>query len=215
MPCSCARGAVETPRLLLHLGLGNSSGQVGRNYMAHVATQVWGSFTQEMRCNKGYPSSLITEDMTRPNGANFAGGYLVQSLGVLPVTWAAQLARARGLWGQRLIDAIDGYNHVAGIGINGECLPQAGNRLELSDETDEMGLRKPLVTFSYGDNERAISRHAVAFMTSVWEAAGGDRYLVGRAGRPHDRHLSHGTRSRDVRRRPLGQELRPSQSLDL
>ena len=31
----CA-GAIETPRLLLHLGISNSSGQVGRNYMAHV-----------------------------------------------------------------------------------------------------------------------------------------------------------------------------------
>ena len=177
----CA-GAVETPRLLLHLDVANSSGQVGRNYMAHVATQVWGSFAQEMRCNKGYPSSLITEDMMRPEGVDFAGGYLVQSLGVLPVTWAGQLARARGLWGQRLIDAIDGYNHVAGIGINGECLPQAGNRLELSDETDDMGLRKPRITFSYGENERAISRHAVAFMTSVWEAAGAtDIWSVERA----------------------------------
>ena len=39
----CA-GAVETPRLLLHLGLANSSDQVGRNYMGHVATQVWGTF---------------------------------------------------------------------------------------------------------------------------------------------------------------------------
>ena len=70
----CA-GAVETPRLMLHTGVGNASGQVGRNYMAHVATQVWGTFDQEMRCNKGYPSSLITEDMIRPADADFAGGY--------------------------------------------------------------------------------------------------------------------------------------------
>ena len=65
-------GAIETPRLLLRAGLANSSGQVGRNYMAHVATQVWGLFDDEMRMNKGYPSSLITEDFLRAEDADFA-----------------------------------------------------------------------------------------------------------------------------------------------
>ena len=167
----CA-GAVETPRLLLHTGVGNGNGQVGRNYMGHVATQVWGTFAAEMRCNKGYPSSLITEDMIRPADADFAGGYLVQSLGVLPVTLAAQVTRARGFWGQRLIDYMDGYNHLAGIGINGEVLPQDGNVLELSDETDASGMPKPLIRFDYGPNETAMSTHAERMMTAAWEAAG-------------------------------------------
>ena len=167
----CA-GAIETPRLLLHAGLANSSGQVGRNYMAHVATQVWGTFEREMRPNKGYPSSLITEDMLRPADAGFAGGYLVQSLGILPMNWANQIARGRGLWGQPLIDAIGRYNHNAGIGINGECLPQPGNFLDLADEVDEIGMRRARVTFDYGPNERAIDRHATAFMTEVWRQAG-------------------------------------------
>lgn len=82
----CA-GAIETPRLLLHTGLADSSGQVERNYMAHVATQVWGTFARETRPNKGYPSSLITENMG-PAPRDFAGRYLVQSLGIVPVTWA-------------------------------------------------------------------------------------------------------------------------------
>ena len=167
----CA-GAIETPRLLLHLDLCNSSGQVGRNYMAHVATQVWGTFEPEMRPNKGFPASLITEDLIRPGDADFAGGYLVQSLGIVPITWAMQLARGRGLFGQALARAIDGYNHTAGIGINGECLPSETNFLELSDEIDTTGLPKPRIWFSYGDNERAMSRHAAAQLTAIWQAAG-------------------------------------------
>jgi choline dehydrogenase-like flavoprotein len=167
----CA-GAVETPRLLLANDLANSSGQVGRNYMAHVATQVWGTFEEETRPNKGYPSSLITEDMVRASDADFAGGYLVQSLGIVPVTWAQQTARGRGLWGKPLVDYIARYNHVAGVGINGECLPQAGNYVELSDETDESGMRKPIVRFSSGPNEERLSRHAVRLMTAMWEAVG-------------------------------------------
>ncbi|WP_062225931.1 GMC family oxidoreductase [Aureimonas frigidaquae] len=167
----CA-GAIETPRLLLHTGIGNKSGQVGRNYTAHVATQVWGTFDHETRMNRGYPSSLITEDMIRPKDADFAGGYLVQSLGVVLQTFADQVARGRGLWGRELVDYLHDYNRLAGIGINGECLPSDSNIMTLSDEVDGSGMGKPLIRFSYGDNERALKAHAVAFMRSLWEEAG-------------------------------------------
>ena len=167
----CA-GAVETPRLLLHNNIANESGEVGRNFMAHVATQVWGTFAEEMRPNKGFPASLITEDMIRPKDADFAGGYITQSLGIVPVTWTAQVARGRALWGKPLVDYIQKYNHVSGIGINGDCLPYPGNRLELSSEIDASGLPKPLIHFSYGENERRMSAHAVKFMTQAWQAAG-------------------------------------------
>ncbi|KQT70078.1 ribonuclease BN [Aureimonas sp. Leaf460] len=167
----CA-GAIETPRLLLNQGVANRNGQVGRNYTAHVATQVWGTFEPEMRMNKGYPSSLITEEMVRPKDADFAGGYLVQSLGVVVQTFADQVARGRGLWGRPLVDYLDRYNHIAGIGINGEGLPSNDNRMMLSEEKDESGLYKPLIRYSYGPNETAIRDHAVRFMRRVWEAAG-------------------------------------------
>ncbi|UHD44539.1 GMC family oxidoreductase [Aureimonas altamirensis] len=167
----CA-GAIETPRLLLHTGLANSSGQVGRNYTAHVATQVWGTFEREMHMYRGYPSSMMTEEMVRPEKAQFAGGYLVQSLGVVLQTFADQVARGRGLWGRDLIEYLHRYNHLAGIGINGECLPSDDNRLTLSDERDDNGMAKPLIRFSYGENEKALKAHAVAFMRSLWEAAG-------------------------------------------
>ena len=165
-------GAVETPRLLLHTGLANANGMVGRNYMAHVATQVWGTFDRETRPNKGYPSSLISEDYVRCGGGGFAGGYLIQSLGVMPVTWATTVARGRGLWGEALVDYLDQYNHVAGLGINGECLPRDDNRLVLADETDAHGIPKVRISFGYGPNERALDAHATRTMVAIWEAAG-------------------------------------------
>jgi choline dehydrogenase-like flavoprotein len=165
-------GAVETPRLLLHTGLANSSGQVGRNFMAHVATQVWGTFADEMRMNKGFPASLISEATMRPKDADFAGGYLTQSLGVVPVTFARQVARGRGLWGIDLVKYLDQYNHVAGIGANGDCLPYDGNFLELADEADEFGVAIPKIHFSYGENELRMSAHSAKLMTAAWEAAG-------------------------------------------
>lgn len=167
----CA-GAIETPRLLLRTGLSNSSGQVGKNFMVHVATQVWGTFSQDVRPYKGFPASLISEDTIRPSDANFAGGYLMQSLGIVPVTWAVQVARSRGLWGKPLIDYLRTFNHVAGIGINGDCLPSNDNYLELSDEIDERGFPKPIIRVSLGENERKMRAHADKLMREIWTAAG-------------------------------------------
>jgi choline dehydrogenase-like flavoprotein len=173
----CA-GGVETPRLLLHTGLANGSGQVGRNFMAHGATQVWGRFDTEMRGHRGYPSSLLTEDTLRPADADFAGGYLIQSLGVMPATLATTMTRGAGLWGRALVDAVDGYRFMAGVGINAECLPSEGNRLVLSDELDVFGMPKAVVSFGPGANEEAIDRHATRTMRRIVEAAGATETMV-------------------------------------
>jgi choline dehydrogenase-like flavoprotein len=167
----CA-GAIETPRLLLHTGLGNSSGEVGRNYMGHVSPQVWGTFDQPVRMNKGFPASVISEETIRPADADFAGGYLVQSLGVVPISWATSVARARGLFGHALTSYLADYNYVAGIGINGEVLPYKDNFVALSDELDEHGLPKPIIHMSYGENEDRLADHGIKLMIEAWKAAG-------------------------------------------
>ena len=165
-------GAIETPRLLLLNGLAQASGQVGRNFMAHTGVQVWGTFPEEVRPWKGIPGALISEDNHRPADADFAGGYLLQSIGVMPVTYASQVARGRGLWGQALLDHMAGFGHVAGINILGDCLPSAGNRVELSDEMDARGLPKPRIHFTAGLNEQRMTTHAARTMRAIWDAAG-------------------------------------------
>ncbi|WP_226896135.1 MULTISPECIES: GMC family oxidoreductase [Sphingosinicellaceae] len=167
----CA-GAVETPRLLLINELANSSGQVGRNFMAHTGIQVWGQFDGATRPYKGIPGGLISEDTHRAPDADFAGGYLLQSIGVMPLTYAVQVARGRGLWGEDLKEHMRGYNHVAGINILGDCLPYDCNALTLSGELDSRGLPKPLITFSAGENERRMTGHAERLMREIWSEAG-------------------------------------------
>jgi choline dehydrogenase-like flavoprotein len=167
----CA-GAIETPRLLLIHGLANSSGQVGRNFMAHTGMQVWGQFEQSVRPYKGIPGGLISEDTHRPADADFAGGYLLQSIGVMPLTYVGQVARGRGLWGEQLHRHMHGYNHTAGINILGDCLPHDGNELVLSDEIDARKIPKPLIRFTNGENERRMTRHAEKLMRLIWDAAG-------------------------------------------
>jgi len=167
-----AGGGVETPRLLLNTGLANSSGMVGRNFLAHGAVQVWGRFDTQIRGYRGYPSAVITEDFVRPDSVDFAGGYLLQSLGVMPLAYTTSLVRGGGLWGGELMDALDAWRYTAGIGINGECLPAEGNKLVLADEVDEWGVPRAIVTFTPGPNELALNGHATATMTRILEAAG-------------------------------------------
>lgn len=167
----CA-GTIETARLLLLNDLANSSGQVGRNVMAHPGLQIWGEFDEDIRPYKGIPGALISEDMHRAADADFVGGYLLQSIGVMPLTYLQQMARGRGLWGQELKRAASAYNHVAGINILGDCLPYEHNYLELSDEKDSRGLPKPRIHFTNGESEMRMTAHANKVMREIWDAAG-------------------------------------------
>jgi choline dehydrogenase-like flavoprotein len=167
----CA-GSVETPRLLLLNELALTSGQVGRNLMAHPGVQVWGTFADEVRPTKGIPGGLISQDTHRPKDADFVGGYLLQSIGVMPVTFAGQVARARKMWGQPLRDYMRQFNHIAGINILGDCLPHADNYLELSDEKDGRQVAKPRLHFTAQENELRMNDHAEKLMRNIWAAAG-------------------------------------------
>jgi choline dehydrogenase-like flavoprotein len=167
----CA-GSVETPRLLLLNELALTSGQVGRNLMAHPGVQVWGTFADEVRPTKGIPGGLISQDTHRPKDANFIGGYLLQSIGVMPVTFAGQVARQRKMWGQPLRDYMRQFNHIAGINILGDCLPHAANYLELSEEKDGRQVAKPRLHFTAQENELRMNDHAEKLMRDIWAAAG-------------------------------------------
>ena len=165
----CA-GAVETLRLMLLNRLGR--GPVGRHFVAHTGVQLWGTFDEEVRPYEGLLGGLISEDTHRPADADLAGGYLLQSIAVMPVTYASQVARGRGLWGRALLDHMRGFNHVAEIDILGQCLPHPDNRVELSGKPDARGLPKPRVHFSTGGNERRMKAHAERTMRAIWAAAG-------------------------------------------
>jgi choline dehydrogenase-like flavoprotein len=64
------------------------------------------------------------------------------------------------------------YNHQAGVKLVGEVLPDERNRVTLADETDEFGLKVARVTFSYGDNDKRLIRHAMQSMRDCVDAAG-------------------------------------------
>ena len=171
--------AVESPRLLLNSatdrhpdGLGNSSGLVGRNLMTQSNQAVWGRMEQEVRWNKGPPSLAITEHWNYDDRKDFFGGYCWMGQGPLPIEWAAVQTGSRELWGQALHDAMLHYNHMIGVKMVGEMLPNEDNRVTLAEDRDQYGLRVARITYKWSDNDKALIQHALEQMGRSIEAIG-------------------------------------------
>ncbi len=172
--------AIETPRLLLNSacdlfpdGLANSSGLVGKNLMVQLNQAAWGQMKEEVRSYKGPPSLTVSEHWNyEDKGKDYFGGWCYMSQGPLPVQWAKELSGQRGLWGQKLIDEMARANHSVGLKMVGEVLPYEHNRVTLAEEKDRYGLPIAKVAFSYGDNERAMMKHALGFMDDGLAAIG-------------------------------------------
>lgn len=174
--------SVETPRLLLNSasgrhpqGLANGSGHVGRYLMVHSNDGVWGTMEDEIRWYKGPPSMACCEHWNYADDApdrDFDGGYAFMSQGPLPIDFATSLASELGLFGTELREKMALYNRMAGLKMVGETLPQADNRVTLSQETDALGLPLARVDYAYCDNDRRLIRHARTFMGRMLQAAG-------------------------------------------
>jgi len=195
-----AAHVVETPRLLLHSatprfpdGLANSSGWVGRAFMTHSSYDVYAKFDQEVRLYKGTPVLASTQDFYETDHSRgFARGYTLHAHGARPVSMAHGISQAEDgpLWGDRLRQTMLDYNYYARATMVGEVLPNWYNHIALSEEKDAHGVPRAKVTFSYGDNDQKMIRHAVDSMSSILKAAGGSAEFVV----PDTAHLMGGCR---------------------
>ncbi|WP_234731917.1 GMC family oxidoreductase [Acidocella facilis] len=173
--------AVETPRLLLNSatqrhpqGLANSSGLVGKYLMSQSNQAVFGRMQEEVRWYKGPPSLTLTEHWNYEDKKDFFGGYCWMAQGPLPIEWGFIQTGARGIWGEALRQEMMQYNHQVGLKMVGETLPDARNSVTLADETDQYGLKIPRISFSWGENDKALIQHAIGQMTRSMEAIGAE-----------------------------------------
>ena len=88
------------------------------------------------------------------------------------------------------------YNHMIGVKMVGEMLPNEANRVTLADDLDQYGLRVARITYAWGDNDKALVKHALEQMSA---SIAGDRreghVPPGRRHLPSGRHGAHGERS--------------------
>jgi choline dehydrogenase-like flavoprotein len=157
-----ACGAVETPRLLLASdGLGNESGEVGRNFMDTLDVEIGALHPDPQHGRRGLPIDAICWDFNAPDAIpgviggcriynasaeNDLRGLAGFALRAVPGWGRAHAQSVRRLWGHSL--------HVGAIG---ESLPNEHSRVDLDpDRRDRFGI--PLARISAQLDEPDIAR---------------------------------------------------------
>lgn len=179
-----AANSVESSRLLLHSasgrfpqGLANGWGQVGRNYLRHVVQTLWSLFDHPVHMHRGEVMAGLVEDFAVNDPARgFLGGYYIETNAMgLP---SAAMLLDPGWWGRDFASVISRYDHMAGLYMSGEDMPQSGNRITLrSDEADRFGVPVANVHYDEHQNDQAMRNHGYQRMAAIHRAAGATRCI--------------------------------------
>ena len=65
----------------------------------------------------------------------------------MPIEWVSVQTGARGLWGERLRETMLHYNHMIGVKMVGEMLPNESNRVTLADVARSAGVSQTAASF--------------------------------------------------------------------
>ena len=138
-----AAGGIESPAVLLRSGIGGPA--VGRNLRLHPAWIVTGVYEEPIEAWHGQIQSAVSFDLTKVVDG---GGFLVESLGLNPGTWAGQMPFVDGrTTRERLLDlrrfaTWHGVSHDHGSGeVYLDDEGRAAVRWELDDADRKIGLR--------------------------------------------------------------------------
>ena len=160
-----AAHAIETPKILLMSNnLANRSGQVGRNLMDHIQFEVIASFPEPLYPFRG-PQSIASIEAFRDGAFRSTRSGFRMTIGNdgwgrtgSPATVIDNLLK-NGTYGSALPPAItDQIPKMLRLSFSTEMLAAPGNRIELSTNTDVLGIPRPLFTFDVGDYSRQALR---------------------------------------------------------
>jgi choline dehydrogenase-like flavoprotein len=165
-----APSAIETARLLQLSGIGNRSGQLGRNVMFHFFTLGVGLFSDEPHAWRGPASTTTIDDFVGPDRGSAAqaaglpylkGGICEVGGGLTLLAEAAIYSSLPGTWGallKNLMRSSPFRAHLTALSMVGEDMPQLANRVDLDPKLrDVHGLPIPRITYSAHRHEIAAS----------------------------------------------------------
>lgn len=180
-----ACNGVGTPRLLLHSrsdwapdGLGNSSGQVGRNLMIHPLGYVEGIFEDDLASHLGPQGCCIAshEFYETDSGRDFVRGYSFQVLrGPGPLETALSGVLRREIpWGEGHHEGFRRrFGKTASMTAILEDLPHPDNRVELDPvRKDSSNIPAPKVTYALQPNTKRMMSHSLNRGRELMRAAG-------------------------------------------
>jgi len=190
--------AAETPRLMLNSatdkhpkGLSNRNELVGKYLMCHSTGAVWALFDEDVQNHMGTQANqfMTYETYAKDRPKKGFGSIFMRTGAALKPN--AGIAGARpDLFGQPLADFMQrAARGLARIGLYGEVMPLAENRVELSSDKDEFGLpiariihsydQDALESWDYGRDE-AFAIAKAANPKEVWKGGGpGSAHLIG------------------------------------
>ncbi|RQP15166.1 MAG: GMC family oxidoreductase [Parapedobacter sp.] len=159
-------------------GLGNDSGELGRNLMDHHSSAgaygVYKGFKDTYYKGRRPCGFLIPRYQNLGDGEKeaFLRGYNLQGAGERQ-GWEEQLFDLKGVgkdFKRQLTQPGPWMIWIAGWG---ECLPYRENKVTLSpDQTDEWGQPLVKINFSFGDNERLMRKHIKGSAIEMLDKAG-------------------------------------------
>jgi choline dehydrogenase-like flavoprotein len=121
-------------------------------------------------------AGIIRDESRFDASRGFVGGYEMETLSLGLPFMAAFLDP--GAWGRSFSEAMDAYDHMAGMWLVGEDMPQESNRVTLhASEKDQYGLPVPNVHFDDHANDVAMREHAFKQGSAVYEAVGAKRAI--------------------------------------
>lgn len=191
--------AAETPRIMFNSatdkhpkGLANKNDLVGKYLMCHTAANVWALFDEDVQNYMGTQANQFMsyehyDNKTRPK-KGFGSIFLRTGAAMKP---NVGLASARpDLFGAPLADFMKrAARGLTRIGLFGEQMPLAENRVELASDKDEFGLPIARITHSYDQDaigsweygrEEAFAIAKAANPKEVWRGGGpGTAHLIG------------------------------------
>ncbi len=150
-----AAHAVETPKLMLMSGVGNSSDQVGRNLMSHPSLSYQVLAKEPMWPGRGpVQQGSVSDRRDGPHRTRHAA-FKYHSNNQVPNLAVTERLLKQGIIGRELDERIrhDASRFVSMI-AGMEQLPMPANRVTLSDRRDALGLPTPRIHFDIDDYVR-------------------------------------------------------------
>src|SRR5438309_5338924 len=188
-----APSAIEAARLLLLSansdhpnGLGNRSGQLGRNLMFHFFSLGGGLFNEEMHATRGPSTTMTVDDFVGPDrppeaaaaGLPYVKGGICETGGTIgffqELAVYASAFPAGGSGHKDLMRRSALRRHAAGLTMQGEDMPQSTNRVDLDPHLrDVYGFPIPRITHSAHRFEMVASAHYGPRLQAICQAAPG------------------------------------------
>jgi choline dehydrogenase-like flavoprotein len=146
--------------------------------MAQAGNVILGRFPDLVRMYKAPPAHALTEEFYETDWKRgFARGFAIQTVGPLPIAFAKQMMSAKGAWGWGMRRVMMDYNHWAALGLLGEILPWADNRVEIAEEKDQFGIPVAKIHFDLYENDRRLIEYGKKTVMDVMHAAGAEEVV--------------------------------------